>query len=293
MVKLKPKKEQDRETPGVNYRRFRFKHLLLFILGSAIAHGLIFLLLAYYKPVRIAEEKAENKPIDFVVIPPEEPTPAPEPAPEPEPEPEPAPAPAPAPASEPAPAPEPTPEPEPKEPSAEDLLSGSDTPVAAPKPQEEESVATRLPPETEPVPKPATPENGSAADLLGGDYKKTLANSGDAFFSPEALTHRTVLDPSQVDALKDLDLSAYFAKVQQHIDKHERLVLEQEYTAVLIVDIQKSGQITGLKIQNRLGPEEYDRRFLARFQEIAPFPPLPPEFPLESLQDVPIDIYTE
>ena len=38
MVNLKPENKEKQEIPRINYRGFRFKHLILFILGSAIAH---------------------------------------------------------------------------------------------------------------------------------------------------------------------------------------------------------------------------------------------------------------
>ena len=314
MVDLKPETKQEQDISPIRYRRFRLWHLLWFILGSAIVHGLLLLLFARYEATKPEANKEESKPIDFVVVPPEEETEEPPPetnnraadnsiarqntqpekiptTEEPEPVPEPAPAPAPAP--EPAPVPEPVPEPVPApapEPSAKDLMSGEDAPAPEPEPSVEEPVATNIPPE----PAPETNPEGSAADLLGGDYKKTLADGGaDAFFSPEALTHKTVLNTDQIDALKDLNLDNYFIKVQKHIDKHEKLVFEQYYDAILVVDIQKNGQITELRIKNRSGPEEYDRRVIERFKEISPFPPIPSEFPLESLQDVPIGIYIE
>ena len=318
MVHLKPKSKSEQEV-AIARRGFRFQHLLLFIFGSAISHALIFLLLAKYEIGKPTEDKVESKPIEFVVVPPEEESPEPPPennraaensVAEPNVQPVPTapnteiaeePATTPPPPSEPSPSPEvaaqpePAPQPEP-EPSAEDLIPGSDAPVNAPEPEKKETtardnVAARLPSETKP--ESSNSSEGSAADLLGGNYQKTLANSGDAFFSEEALTHETVLNPGQIDALQDLDLSAYFAKLRRYLEEQERLILEQEYNAIFVVNIQKNGQITIAEIKNRLGPEEYNQRFVKKFQQMSPFPPLPPEFPLESLQNVPIEVYRE
>ena len=313
MVHLKPKSKP--EEVAIASRGFHLRHLLLFIFGSAIVHALIFLLLARYEASKPVTDKEESKPIEFVVVPPEEPAPTPsetnnnaensvaEPnvqsptAPDTEIAEEPATTPPPP--SEPKPSPEVTAQPEPApqpKPSAENLISSSDAPVNTLEPKKKETtapdnVATSLPPKTEP--KPSSSSEGSAADLLGGDYQKTLANSGGAFFSPEALNHKTVLDPSQIDALQDLDLSAYIAKLQRYLNEQERIILEQEYSAIFVVNIQKNGQVSIVEIKNLLGSKEYNRLFTEQFEQISPFPPLPPEFPLESLQNFPIEIYRE
>ena len=327
MVHLKPKSEEE-EIQAIHRRGFRFQHLLLFILGSAIAHALIFLLLAKYEARKPVEEQEENKPIEFVVVPPEEnqepppetnnratensvaepnvqpeetaynekiveepattpPAPAPTPAPEvAASKPEPATTP---PAPAPAPAPAPTSTPEPK-PSAEDLISGSDAPVNPPEPEKKEEttaqddVATRLPPKSEP--EPSSSSEGSAADLLGGDYQKTLANSGDAFFSQEALSHKSVLSPQQISALKNPKLASYAKELQRLVNENWEQNWKPEFyrdsVVVFVFDIQKNGQITGLKIAKSSGSEEIDRYYLEAINRISSFPPLPPEFPLES-----------
>ena len=319
MVHLKPNVEE--EIQAIDRHSFRFQHLLLFILGSAIAHALIFWLLVKHETSKPIEKKKENKPIEFIVVPPEE---SPKPPPdtnnratensvaesEVQPEgtvsnetitneppitspPPPAPAPAPVPeVAEPEPAPAPAsvsgnaPKPESK-PSAKDLMSGSDTPTASPEPKKE-TVATRLPPKTDP--KPSNSSEGSAADLLGGDYQKTLANSGDAFFSPEALSHKSVLSPQQIDDLKDPKLALYANKLQRLISQisenwkqNWKPEFYQDFVVVIVFDIQKNGQITGLKIVKSSGSEEIDRYCLEAINKISSFPPLPPEFPFKFL----------
>jgi periplasmic protein TonB len=334
MTNLKPVSptQKDQEAVKVDYRSFNSKHLLLFILTSAIAHSLIFLVLARYEANKPVEKEKENKPIEFVVVPPvqnsqeppsetnnraiensvgeinPEPIPAPEPVPMPAPEPvpmptpepvpiptpEPIPAPKPAPNPEPVPAPEPIPNPEPvpaPEPmpapdpqaSVEDLISGSDAPVASSQSEKQESVATSLPPTTKPVPVPSNSGEGSAADLLGGDYQKTLADGGGAFFSPEALSYESVLNPQQLNALKDFDLEAYQREVYNKVKSYWRPEFHQNYTTWLTFTIQPNGQITELKIVESSGSPDFDRVAMEAVQKAAPLQPLPADFPLESL----------
>lgn len=215
--------------------------------------------------------------------PPVTPTPQPEPAPSPPPQPEPKPAPPPVASSpQPEPKPEPAPEPAPPEPAKAEspTLSGSDTPVASQPESEPDSVATLTPPSQE-----TAPESGSASDLLGGNYEKTLANGGgDAFFSPEALEYESVLNPSQIDALKDIDLGPYFEEVKRRVKSNwNPSYRAEDYTTYLTFDIQKNGQITGLRVTRSSGSPQVDRESLDAVQNSAPFAPLPPEFPLESL----------
>ncbi|MGF1591090.1 MAG: TonB family protein [Pleurocapsa sp.] len=221
----------------------------------------------------------------------------------PPPQPEPAAPTQPAPTPAPAPEPEPTPEPELAEPPAaqQPILSGSDAnPITTPEPEPEaaepeSSVATRLPPPkpTEAVPEPEIPpattspeDNNSASSLLGGDYQKTLANGGaDAFFSPEALAYKDVLNPGQLNALKDINLGPYFDEVKRRVKRNWNPSYRvEEYTTFLTFDIEKNGQITGLRVTQSSGSEKVDQESLAAVQNSAPFDPLPAEFPLEALE---------
>ncbi len=243
-----------------------------------------------------------------------QPTPAPQiaspPKPEPEPEPEPVEPPKPEPQAQPEPKPEPKLTKLPK--NNQPLLSNPDavstskpdpqsTPEASPqpkpelakpetKPEPESSVATRLPPKE---PSQTVPKSGSeavtgnsASSLLGGDYKKTLANGGgDAFFSPEALAYKDVLNPSQLNALKDIDLSDYFAEVKRRVKSNwNPSYRAEEYTTYLSFNIEKNGQITELRVTQTSGSEKVDRESLDAVQNSAPFAPLPLEFPLEALE---------
>ena len=195
--------------------------------------------------------------------------------------------PAPTPPPEPIAEPEPTPAPEANTSEEQPVLSGSDaaTPTPEPPSESEPEVATSLPSTTQPEPAPQVNPNGSAADLLGGDYQKTLANGGgDAFFSPEALAYESVLNPSQIDALKDIDLGPYFDEVKRRVKRNwNPSTRAEEYTTFITFDIEKNGQITGLRVTQSSGSPQVDRESLAAVQNSAPFAPLPPDFPLESL----------
>lgn len=187
------------------------------------------------------------------------------------------------------------------------VLSGSDTAsVTTPKPQpaqKDNPVATRLPPDnnqpSESLPEsapsqpnttsseqPSTTGDAGAAGLLGGDYQKTLADGGaDAFFSPEALEYEKVLNPDQLNALKDIDLSEYFAEIKRRVKSNwQPSYAVEEYTTFLTFEIQKNGQVTGLRVTQSSGSEQVDRESLAAVQNSAPFAPLPPEFPLEAME---------
>jgi protein TonB len=289
---------------------------LLLVLVSILIHGLgLFLFARLQRSISVEEKKADLKPIEFTVIPEESektisedktsdnqpPVRASQPAPAeskivPPPTP-PQPTPAPTPAS--------TPAPEPTVKKQTPVLSGSDnasvpesaTTTPEPKPSatssESDSVATSLPsakpvPESEIQPnKPANPDNlsTSANDLLGGDYEKTIASGGDAFFSPEALKYKSVLNPEQLKALKGIDLSQYLAGMEGKVKPNWNPSFRQdERTTVLTFNIEKDGQVTGLKISQSSGADEADREALEAVQKSAPFAPLPANFPLENLE---------
>ncbi len=341
MVKLKTKNQSDRETADVSHHNFRRQHLLLFILASLFIHSLGLLIFGVYQHRHLAnKEKIDSKPIEFVIIPPEESkqkppsetqkravedsvaetttepkkTVAPEELAEkipPRPTPPPAPSPPSTPpqaAAPPKPTPpvksQPTPSPAENQPP---VLSGSDTAsVTTPKPQpaqKDNPVATRLPPDnnqpSESLPEaapsqpnttsseqPSTTGDAGAAGLLGGDYQKTLADGGaDAFFSPEALEYEKVLNPDQLNALKDIDLSEYFAEIKRRVKSNwQPSYAVEEYTTFLTFEIQKNGQVTGLRVTQSSGSEQVDRESLAAVQNSAPFAPLPPEFPLAAME---------
>ena len=261
------------------------------------------------KPTEATDEELSSPPptsAKELAPPPVAPAPPePEPIPEP-PEPEPVAKPTPKPPEpipeppEPEPVAKPTPEPpEPSKPPANNqpsVLSDADaasTPIPKPAPSETKSpVATNLPPKIEPTPEPETtptapptqPEN-SAASLLGGDYQKTLANGGgDAFFSPEALSFNTVLDPGQLNALKGFDPNPYLSHVKQKLRPNWNPDRTQIRSTLLNVEILKNGQIAKLEIARSSGSQEFDLKNLETFRKSAPFNPLPPEFPLESFK---------
>lgn len=287
MVNLKPEKKLAQVAPTVDYRSFRFQDLWLFVLSSAIVHGLLLLFVAHYETNQQVNQQQDNKPIDFVVVSPEEAIP--EPTPETKqaseskiPPQEIVTQPAPAPEAKPTPPIPTTPAPTPTtKPATKDLIAGSDNVVTNPAPQKKapKPIATGL------APKSAPSTGGSAADLLGGDYQKTLANNGAAFFSPEALSFESVLSPDQLQALKDFDLEAYQKKVYNKVKRnwHPNRYTSEKYSTWLTFKIQANGQVTELKIVQGSGSEEFDRAALAAIQKAIPLDPLPADFPLESL----------
>ena len=310
MVDLKPVSKSDRQTPVTNHG-FRRQKLLLFIIASVLMHSLGLLFFDVYQRFFLSSKaKVDNKPIEFVIVPeePSEPPPetekraaensvtennnepektptaeeldaeianeptsasptesnsAPKIAPPPQPQPEAAVEPTP-------PQPEPEPNSEPAEPDVAARLL----------PNEQPKLPESLPPT------PAAPAENSASSLLGGDYQRTLADDGaDAFFSPEALAYRDVLDPAQLDAIKDIDLGAYFAEVKRRVKGNwSPSYRAEDYTTFLTFNIQKNGQITGLRVTQSSGSEQVDRESIEAIQNSAPFAPLPGNFPLEALE---------
>ena len=314
MVDLKSAKQDNQQVtvvrPGLNPQ-----DLLWPILISVLIHGLGLLFFARYQNLQtVTPEKSDLKPIEFTVVPkesaetitedqsgdraaPPEPTAVTPPTP---PQPEPSPAPTP------QPIPQPTPEPIPAVKDQTPVLSGSDsasTPKSAtiPPPQpkplatppKSDSVATSLPPKSLPIPepnqpnKPANPDgvSTSAGDLLGGNFEKTLASGGEAFFSPEALEYNSVLNPEQLAALKGIDLSEYLAEMEGKVKPNWNPAFRQdERTTVLTFNIEKSGQVTGLQVSQGSGSDEADREALEAVQNSVPFAPLPADFPLKALE---------
>jgi protein TonB len=308
--------EKNHQQIIVKRHSLSLQRLLLLVLVSILIHGLgLFLFARLQRSISVSEKKADLKPIEFTVIPEESEKIIPEDNTGDDRSPAPASQPAPAesktvpPPTPPQPSPAPAPAPEPIAPAAEKqtpVLSGSDnasvpksattaTPESKPSATapESDSVATNLPP-AKPVPdsetQPNKPANSddlstSANDLLGGDYEKTIASGGDAFFSPEALKYKSVLNPEQLKALKGIDLSQYLAGMEGKVKPNWNPSFRQdERTTVLTFNIEKDGQVTGLKIAQSSGAEDADREALEAVQNSAPFEPLPANFPLENLE---------
>ncbi|MEL6787097.1 MAG: TonB family protein, partial [Cyanobacteria bacterium J06607_15] len=168
-------------------------------------------------------------------------------------------------------------------------------PAPIPSATQKDTVATNLPPTSQPIPEPETvpPEkpasidgvSNNASDLLGGDYQKTIASSGDAFFSPEALKYESVLNPEQIKALNGFDLSQYLAAMERRVKPNwNPSSRRDDRRTVLSFNIQPNGQVTGLRVAQSSGSTEVDRESLEAVKKSAPFPPLPADFPLESLE---------
>jgi periplasmic protein TonB len=184
---------------------------------------------------------------------------------------------------------DPTPEAtKPSEAEQSKVLSGSDKiAVSQPKPQSEPQPQTNTSTSQSQPTKPTPPDgvSTSAGDLSGGDFSQTLASGGDAFFSPEALEYNSVLNPEQLKALKDIDLSQYLAAMEGKVKPNWNPSFRQDdRTTVLNFKIEKSGQVTGLKIVQSSGATQADQEALAAVQQSIPFAPLPADFPLENLE---------
>jgi periplasmic protein TonB len=320
MVNLKPT-ERGHQPVEIVPRDVNHHQLLWLILVSIVIHGLGLLLFARYQEIETVKlDKTDLDPIEFTVLP-EEPVKettsndksdykgspnlksAPTPAIANPPSTLTPPATAELSQREIAPTPEATAPPQEEQ---SNVLSGSDKisiPKPQPKPQpiaerprreiatpsKDNSVATNIPPQSQPSqpsqPNPPEGVSNSASDLSGGDFSQTLASGGDAFFSPEALEYKSVLNPEQLKALKDIDLSKYLAAMEGEVKPNWNPSFRQDdRTTVLNFKIEKSGQVTGLKIIQSSGAAEADQEALAAVQQSLPFAPLPADFPLENLE---------
>jgi len=299
MVNSKPT-ERDHQPVTIVRSTLNHQQILWLVLVSMLIHGLGLLLFARYQDFEsVTPAKTDLEPIEFTVIPEEseakvtedeisnslppnsklETTP---PSPK-------------TPATPPPSIAKPV---EPPEKDSSTVLSGSDK-TSIPKPQpittppKNDSIATSLPSKTQSPPQPEVqpgkpkPESGvsnNASDLLGGDFDQTLASGGDAFFSPEALEYKSVLNPEQLKALKDIDLSKYLAAMEGRVKPNWTPSFRQDdRTTVLNFKIEKNGQVTGLKVTESSGLTEVDQEALAAVQKSAPFAPLPADFPLQNL----------
>ncbi|MGK7937701.1 MAG: TonB family protein [Xenococcaceae cyanobacterium] len=171
--------------------------------------------------------------------------------------------------------------------------------TASPKP-DLPPVATKLPTKpapTEPpsqsaetaAPPPAseqqTPVGSGSAGLLGGTYRKTLAdNSGSSFFNPQANASQQALNSGGLDARQDLNMGPYFAEIRRRVRRHWKPSSPgNDRHTVLAFSIQRNGQVTGLRIVQSSGSEKVDRDSVAAVQKSAPFAALPANFPEEKL----------
>ena len=158
-------------------------------------------------------------------------------------------------------------------------------------------VATKLPtkprespsPSTETTPPPAseqqTPDGSGSASLLGGTYRKTLAdNSGSSLFNPQANASQQALNSGGLDARQDLNMGPYFAEIRRRVRRNWRPSSPgNDRHTVLAFSIQRNGQITGLRIVQSSGSEKVDRDSVAAVQKSGPFAALPANFPEEKL----------
>ena len=210
----------------------------------------------------------------------------------------------------PKPQPAPLPQPQPVKPppvtKQPPVLSGADSttitknepaekPTTTPKTESKKSppnnspVATRLPPKIKPT-SPKTTESpvkeptNSAASLLGGSYQRSLKDDGGgSFFESEILASRNA-PYAQLDAQQDRMMAAYFAEIRRRIKRNwSPDSPTDEYNTVLNFSIQRSGQVTGLRVVKTSGSEKVDRETIKAVQDSAPFAPLPESFPLDNL----------
>lgn len=141
------------------------------------------------------------------------------------------------------------------------------------------SVATRLP--VQPKPTPST--NSGAAKLLGGNFKRSIQeDSGSSFFSDRANASKEA-PYATLDAQQD-DLGPYFDEIRRRVKRNwQPFSPGQERYTVIVFSIQRSGQITGLRVLETSGNDRVDRDALDAVAKSAPFDALPQSFTRDRL----------
>jgi periplasmic protein TonB len=143
-------------------------------------------------------------------------------------------------------------------------------------------VATRLPPQPKPV-QPTPPSNSGTASLLGGTYKRSIKDDGGSSFFKVEVSASKEAPYAQLDAQQD-ELAPYFDKIRRRVKSNwQPLAPGAEKTTTLVFAIQRSGQITGLRILETSGSEQVDRDALEAVQNSAPFDALPQSFQSDRL----------
>jgi periplasmic protein TonB len=172
-------------------------------------------------------------------------------------------------------------------------------PATSPKKPTSNSVATRsrsvppLPPKKNepapsqpqpvPSPSPSTGTNSGAASLLGGSFKRSIQeDSGSSFFSTQTTANKEA-PYATLDAQQD-DLAPYFDEIRRRVKRNwQPFSPGQEQYTVIVFSIQRSGQMTGLKVLQTSGNEQVDRDALDAIAQSAPFDALPQSFPRDRL----------
>ncbi|MEH1934798.1 MAG: TonB family protein [Nostoc sp.] len=136
-------------------------------------------------------------------------------------------------------------------------------------------VGTRLSGRT---PSHAVPSrNTGGASLLGGSMSVSSRNFSGDYLAALPNSNRDRQAPSGVDAQsQDIDITSYLNQLQQRV-KQEWLpgVSESSRRTVLNFTLNRSGQISNLKIAQTSGFSVTDQAALNAIQRAAPFAPLP------------------
>lgn len=87
--------------------------------------------------------------------------------------------------------------------------------------------------------------------------------------------------------ISDFPFTYYLRQIQQKVSEkwvHPARSAERGLRVVVIFEISRDGQITTPEVEKSSGNFSYDQSALRAVTEAAPFPPLPQEFPAQSLR---------
>jgi protein TonB len=119
--------------------------------------------------------------------------------------------------------------------------------------------------------------------LLGGNFKRSIQeDSGSSFFSDRANASKEA-PYATLDAQQD-DLGPYFDEIRRRVKRNwQPFSPGQERYTVIVFSIQRSGQITGLRVLETSGNDRVDRDALDAVAKSAPFDALPQSFTRDRL----------
>ncbi|WP_448381207.1 energy transducer TonB, partial [Gloeomargarita sp.] len=130
------------------------------------------------------------------------------------------------------------------------------------------------------TPAPAPQPKGQAS-LLGGTLTK---DARQAALDQEANTTRNAPGPTQLAARQDFDLGPYLANLRRRVQEYWRpKAPDQRRQTVIGFTINRSGEISNVRILQSSGSPQTDAETLWAIQQAAPFGALPEQFPYNQL----------
>jgi TonB family protein len=153
-------------------------------------------------------------------------------------------------------------------------------PAQVPIPQTEASPSPAPQPATNPATTP--PRTKGNASLLGGTITKDARQSP---LDQEANTTRNAPGPTQLAARQEVDLGPYLSNLRRRVqERWNPHTPDQRRQAVIGFTINRSGQISNMRVLQTSGNLQTDTETILAIQRAAPFGALPEQFPYNQLE---------